>query len=111
MRQQGSGNRIVPVGENVRLDTDLVADGAFCGKAAAIDFRRDSFNNDASASFCLVLSLSSQCFAVRFLLFNQLRVELDGLVRNCCPAEHLFDAPPTCIAKAPALLRVAEQLC
>ena len=35
VREQRSGNRIVAIGEDIRLDADLIADGAFGGKASA----------------------------------------------------------------------------
>ena len=76
MREQRGGNRIMAVGEDVRFNADLIAHGTFRGKAPAVHFRRDSFNNDAPASFWLFRAIFVSSFlAVTSLKWCQRRLE------------------------------------
>ena len=48
--QQQAAQLVVAVGEDIRLDDDFLADGAFDGKAAAVHFRADPLDDDAGST-------------------------------------------------------------
>jgi len=47
--EQEAGQLIVPVGENVGLDTDTVAHGPFHGKAPGVHLRLHVLDDDAAS--------------------------------------------------------------
>ena len=63
MSEQRGGDGVVAVGEDVGFDAHLVADGALCGEASAVDLRGESFNDDALASIRIqsVSFMASPC--------------------------------------------------
>ena len=102
MHEQGCGNQVVAVGEDVGFHADLVAHGALGGEAPAVHFGGDGFDDYATASvgageghggslFCSFLPFSDQPF-----------VEGDGLVGDGCPTEGVFDALAPGIAELAA---------
>ena len=122
MRQQRRGNRVVAVGENIGLDAHLVAHGALGGKrppstagdTASITTRLRPSVCFAFIAFPFPSLRPHRALRNRFRparhpsLFNQPAVKLNRLMRNRGPAEDLFHAPSSRIAKAPAFFRIAQ---
>ena len=53
MREQGSGDRVVSVGEDVGFNVDQIAHGSLCRKASTVYHGGDAFDNDSFASVVL----------------------------------------------------------
>jgi hypothetical protein len=115
--------------KNVGFDEHLIADSPLSRETPTVHLWSDSFNDDASASVWSLCCHGSITFSKNFsvwvkdcstpelqkaqsslglLLLDQAPVQIDRLVRNCCPTENVLHPTPARIAKTFALLRVLQ---